>query len=186
MQEYPGFAAKYTACGLVMKPSSTSVGFWTSRTHGSGALKIHTELLWCHFSLQNVPCGAQGLTGLILLEGTIRNQQYLQQLHKIIPVIQEAGHVDTFFQQVNVCPHIANAILDILHEVFGSYVLSKQFQECFRCGWSWQPCSTDMNSCNHFLWGIPQRLCSTPTHTLFRICKLFLIKSQQHLTWYCG
>jgi len=45
-----------------MKPSSTSLGLWTSRTHGSGALKIHTHLLLCHSSLQNAPCGAQGPT----------------------------------------------------------------------------------------------------------------------------
>jgi hypothetical protein len=43
----------------------------------------------------------QGLIGLIFVEGTIRNQWYLQQLqNEVILVIQGAGHVDTtYFQQ---------------------------------------------------------------------------------------
>jgi hypothetical protein len=60
--------------------------------------------------MHHVVC--KGLTGLILVEGIITNQQYLQQLHnELIPVIQEAGQIGIFFQQGNVCPHIGNAAL---------------------------------------------------------------------------
>jgi hypothetical protein len=52
-------------------------------------------------------------------------------------------------------------LVKTMHDMFRSYVLSNQFQECFRCG------------CN-----LPQSLCSTPTHTVFRIYKLLLKKSQ--------
>jgi hypothetical protein len=50
------------------------------------------------------------------------NQWYLQQLQN--EVISIAGHVDTtFFQKDGACPHTVNAVLDVLHDVFGSHVL---------------------------------------------------------------
>jgi hypothetical protein len=42
-------------------------------------------------------------------------------------------------------------VLDVLYDVFGSQVLLHQFQECLVCGWSWPPCSPDMNPCDYFL-----------------------------------
>jgi hypothetical protein len=49
------------------------------------------------------------------------------------------------------CPHTINLILDMLHDVFGSCVLSNWFPGHFGCGWSWPPCSLDMNLCDYFL-----------------------------------
>jgi hypothetical protein len=67
-----------------------------------------------------------GLIGPIFVEGTITNQQYLQQLqNEAILFIWGAGHVDTiFFQQDVSCPYMVNIILDIPHDVFGNHVPS--------------------------------------------------------------
>jgi hypothetical protein len=111
--------------------------------------------LWkCHSIPQNVPCGVKSASKGPL--DTIISQRYLQKLqNEVILVIQEAGHVDiTFFQQDGACPHAANVILDILHDVFGSRVLWNLFPDCLGCvgcGWSWQPCSLDNILCNYFL-----------------------------------
>jgi hypothetical protein len=75
----------------------------------------------------------QGLSGPILMKGTLTNQQHPQQLqNEVIPIIQGAGHADTtFFQQDGAHPHTANVILDVLHDVSGSLVLSNRFAEHF-------------------------------------------------------
>jgi hypothetical protein len=80
----------------------------------------------------------QGHIELMFVGGTITNQWYLQQLEsEVILVIQGAGHVDTTFsQQDGVCPHTANVFLDVLHDVFGSCVLSNQYPEPFGTGGS--------------------------------------------------
>jgi hypothetical protein len=67
----------------------------------------------------------QGLVGLVFVEGTVTNQQYLQQLqNEVILVIQGAGHVNmTFFHQNGACLFTANVIFNILHDVFGCWVL---------------------------------------------------------------
>jgi hypothetical protein len=74
-----------------------------------------------------VVCNKQArFIGPIFVEATRTNQQYLQKLqNEVILVIQGAGHV-TFFQHNGVQPHTANVILDVLHDVFGSHVLSNQ------------------------------------------------------------
>lgn len=83
---------------------------------------------------------------------TITNQWCLQKLqNEFIPDFQGAGHVDTFFPQDGTCPLKANGISGIWHEVFGSTVLSNQFTEHFRHGWSWTPYSPDMHPCDYIL-----------------------------------
>jgi len=59
------------------------------------------------------------------VEDTIADQQYLQHLQsEIIHVMQGVRHVDTTsFQQDCQCPHRANVVLDVLHDVLGSHVL---------------------------------------------------------------
>jgi len=62
-----------------------------------------------------------------------------------VGIILVAGHVDTtFFQQDGACPPTVNVILDVLHDMLCSCVLSNQFPNHFGCGWSWPPCSLDM------------------------------------------
>lgn len=72
----------------------------------------------------------------------------------------------------------ANAIRDILYCVLGNCVLSNRCEERFGCRWSWPPCSPDMNHSGFF----PEISCTTPTLTMFRICKpkfkLMLKRSQ--------
>jgi hypothetical protein len=40
-----------------------------------------------------------------------------QQQNEVFLVVQEAGHVDTFFQQNCALPRTANVILDVPHDV---------------------------------------------------------------------
>jgi hypothetical protein len=66
------------------------------------------------------------------VEGTITNKWYWQQLqNEVVPAIQGARCMDTFFQQDGTHPHTAN-VLDILHDVFGSHVLLNQFPDRFK------------------------------------------------------
>jgi hypothetical protein len=54
----------------------------------------------------------QRLIELILMEGNVTSQQYLQQLQtEIILVILEAQHGNMFFQQKDMCPYIVNVTL---------------------------------------------------------------------------
>jgi septum formation topological specificity factor MinE len=111
----------------------------------------------------------QGLTAPIFVKGAITNQRYLQQLqNEVCQVIQEAGHVDiTFFQQDGGRPHTTNVVFDVLHDVFGSSVLSNSFPERFGCRWSWPPCSPDTNPCDHFLSShLNDRVYRTNPHTV--------------------
>jgi hypothetical protein len=94
----------------------------------------------------------QGLIGLVFLEETITNQQYLKQLQNDITPV--AGHVDTtFLQQNGACTHTVNGGFDNLHDVFVSHVLSNRFPEHLGCGCFWPLCSPDVIPCNYFLWG---------------------------------
>jgi len=68
--------------------------------------------------------------------------------------MQGAKHVDaTYFQQNGTRPYTTNVVLDVLYDVYGNHVLLNRLPECFQCGWSWPPCSPDMNPCRYFLWG---------------------------------
>jgi hypothetical protein len=50
-------------------------------------------------------------------------------------------------------PHTANVVLDFLHDMFDSRVISNQFPDRFACGQNWPPNSPDLNPCDNFLWG---------------------------------
>jgi len=106
------------------------------------------------------------------VEGTITNQQYLQQLqNEAIPVTEGAQHVDTtLFQQEGACLITAYVNLDVLHDVFGNHVLLSKFPEHFGCAWSQPPCSPDMSPCDYFLWGY---LKDSLYHTNWQLCGLF-------------
>jgi hypothetical protein len=75
--------------------------------------------------------------------------------------------MDTFFQQDGTGPYTENVFLDVLHDVFGSHVLSNLYPELFGCGWSWPPCSPDINIYDYYIWGyIRDRLYRTNPHTV--------------------
>jgi len=92
--------------------------------------------MWCAIRKQE-------LVGPVFVEGTTKkNQRYLQLLQNlVILVIQGAVHVEMFFQHDCARLHTVNVVLDVLHDVSGSYVLSNRFSGRFGCEWSWPPCS---------------------------------------------
>jgi hypothetical protein len=49
--------------------------------------------------------------------------------------------------------HTANIVLDLLHDIFDSHIVSKRFPDRFRCGQNWPPNSPDLSQCDYFLWG---------------------------------
>jgi hypothetical protein len=67
--------------------------------------------------------------------------------------------------------------------VFGSTVLLNRFLENFGYGWSWPPCSPDMNPCGYFLWG---HLKDGKPHTVqeLRKLKLLVIRSEVTFWWH--
>jgi hypothetical protein len=50
-------------------------------------------------------------------------------------------------------PHTANVVLDFLHDIFDSHVISNRFPDRFACAQNWPPNSPDLNPCDYFLWG---------------------------------
>jgi len=63
----------------------------------------------------------------------------------LIAIIQGAEQMNTtFFQQGGDLPHKANAVLNVLHDVFGIPLLLNRFTKRLGCGWSWPPCSPDI------------------------------------------
>jgi len=150
----------------MMKPISTSIFPWPSRTRVFGPLKV---TLWKRQSvLRNAACALQSASKNLLYKSLWR-QLYLQQLQdEVIPVIQTAGHVDTtYFQENGARLHKTSVILDVLHGVFGSHALLNRFTECFGCGWSWPPYLPD-NPEIIFLGATSRIVRTAPTFNLFR------------------
>jgi hypothetical protein len=55
--------------------------------------------------------------------------------------------------------HLSKEINNVLKVV--------RFPESFGCGWSWQPCSLDMNPCYYFLWSyLKDHAYCTKLHTV--------------------
>jgi len=55
-------------------------------------------------------------------------------------------------------------------DVSGSLVLFNPFPEHFGCGWSWPPCSPDMNTCDYFFRGyLKYRVYRTSLHTAHKL-----------------
>jgi len=72
-----------------------------------------------------------------------------------------------FFQQDGALLRTTNDVFDVLHDVFGTCVMSNRFPERFECGCSWPPCSPDMNPCDYFLSGyIKNHVHRTNLHTV--------------------
>jgi hypothetical protein len=44
-------------------------------------------------------------------------------------------------------------VLEFLHSKFQHRKVSSLFPQQFQCGFSWPPCSLDLNPCDYFLWG---------------------------------
>jgi hypothetical protein len=61
--------------------------------------------------------------------------------------------IHMWFMQDGGRSHTANVVLDFLHDIFDSYIISNWFPDRFACGQNWPPNSPDLNPCDYFLWG---------------------------------
>jgi hypothetical protein len=75
-------------------------------------------------------------------------------------------------------------------QLFGSRDLSNHFVERFECGWSWPPCSPDMNRCDCFLWGCVYRTNPRSSELASRDGSRCFIDHRWHVAWHswqhCG
>jgi hypothetical protein len=140
------------ACDLVMKPVFTLMGSWTSRTQGSGPLKIYTESWRCHSVLHHGVCNQQARAYWTNLCGGHHDKPAVPAITaKWSHSNRKCGHI---FSSRMMHAHItANVILVVLHDMSGSHFLLNQFPEYFMYGHPWPPCSLNINPCSYFLWG---------------------------------
>jgi hypothetical protein len=52
--------------------------------------------------------------------------------------------------------HAANVVLDFLHGIFDSHIISNRFPDHIACGQNWPLNSPDLNPCDCILWGFPK------------------------------
>jgi len=112
-------------------------------------MSLHPEkcTMWCATS-------KYGLIVPTSADAAITNQLYLQPLQNVvILVIPEHSMWTQYFTITTVHAYIKRMSFWASSTMFGSYVLLNRFPESFGCGWSWPPCSRDMNPCDYFLWG---------------------------------
>lgn len=89
-------------------------------------------------------------------EEIVNSERYLSMLrNNFIPqLLATALPFNTqWFMQDGARPHTANIVLDFLHEIFGTRVISLRFPGRFNGGQFWPPNSPDLNPCDFFLWG---------------------------------
>jgi len=143
-----------------MRPTFTSRGTLTDKTCVSGALIIHIKftnplcmpgsvLVWCAVS-------AQGLIGPFIFEDYVTGGNNAMMLDPFfLPQLRQRRcslHAQRF-QQDGARPHTTPEVLEFLHSKFQHRIVSNRFPQQFQCGFSWPPCSPDLNPCDYFLWG---------------------------------
>jgi len=126
-------------------------------------LHVHKVLVWCAVS-------AQGLTGLFMFENYITGENYAMMLDSFFfPQLRRRRcsiHAQ-WFQQDGARPHNTPEVLEFLHSKFQYRIVSNRFPQQFQCGFSWPPCSPDLNPCDYFLWGyLKDKVFSSALRTL--------------------
>jgi hypothetical protein len=98
-----------------------------------------------------------GLLGQIFFEETVNSERYLSMLCNtfVLHLLATGGlPLQTqWFMRDGGRPHTANVVLDFLHDIFDSHVISNRFPDHFACGQNWPPNSPDLNPRDYFLWG---------------------------------
>jgi hypothetical protein len=103
-----------------------------------------------------VAISSHGLLGPIFFEKTVNSERYLSMLcSTLVPYLLAGGLVlqTHWFMQDRARPHTAKVVLDLLHDTFGSSVISYLLPDRFICGQKWPLNSLDLISCDCFLRG---------------------------------
>jgi hypothetical protein len=108
-------------------------------------------LVWCAVS-------AQGLIEPFIFEdlfgenyGMMVDSFFLPQLRR-----RRCSLHAQWFQQDGTRPHTTPDVLELLHSKFQHLIVSNRFPQKFQCGFSWPPCSPDLNPRDYFLWGLSE------------------------------
>ena len=160
--------------GLEMRPTFTSRGTLTEKTCVSGGtqhphrvhestLHVQKFLVWCEVS-------AQGLIGPFMFVDYVTGENYAMMLASFfLPQLRGRRcslHAQRF-QQDGARPHNTPEVLEFLHSKFQHHIMSNRFPQQFQCGFSWPPCSPDLNPRDYFLWGcLKDKVFSSAPRTL--------------------
>ena len=126
--------------------------FWgTQHTHQIHESTLHAQkvLVWCAVSVQ-------GLIGPLMFEDYVNGENYAMKLDSsFLPQLRRrrCSLYARWFQQDGARPHTTPEVLEFLHSKFQNRIVSNRFPQQFQCGFSWPPCSPDLNPCDYFLWG---------------------------------
>jgi hypothetical protein len=90
-----------------------------------------------------------------MFEDYVTGENYAMMLDSFHPQLRRRRrslHAQ-WFQQDGARPHATPEVLEFLHSKFQQRIVSNRFPQQFQCGFSWPPCSPDLNPCDYFLWG---------------------------------
>lgn len=103
--------------------------------------------VWCGLS-------ATKIYGPYFIDESITSEVYNEFLkEKFLPVVDEEGLSDHYFQQDGAPPHSTELNLKLLRDKFGSKVIARRFPDLFDEGFAWPPYSPDLSPLDFFLWG---------------------------------
>jgi len=140
--------------------------FWdTQHPHQIHESTLHAQkvLMWCAVSTQS-------LTGPFMFEDYVNGENYAMMLDSFfLPQLRrrQCSLHAQWFQQDGARPHTTPEVLEFLHSKFQHCIVSNHFPQQFQCGFSWPPCSPDLNPCDYFLWGyLKDKVFSSAPRTL--------------------
>lgn len=135
-------------CYLVVKSMSTLICLWTRRTPAlMKTIYSHGDTIPSH-KIFCMLCNLQVSAYCLNISGGHCKKLVVPAANAVL------GHSDNLWSRPHGhnsftsewwMPHTMNVILGMLYYVFGSQVLSDQFPELSRHGWSLLPCSPDAN-----------------------------------------
>jgi hypothetical protein len=129
-----------------------NVRFWVAQ-HSH---QIHESTLHAQKALAWRAVFAQALNGPFIFEDYVTGKNYAMMLDSLLlpQMRRRQGCLHgQWFKQDGARPHTTPEVLEFLHSKFQHTIMSSHFPQQFQCGFSWPPCSPDLNPYDYFLWG---------------------------------
>jgi hypothetical protein len=83
------------------------------------------------------------IVGHLFFEETVNSKRYCSMLHEFIGLLEEDDITYSWFQQDGANAHTANNCMELLNEIFGERVISRNL---------WPPLSPDLTPSHFYLW----------------------------------
>jgi hypothetical protein len=87
-----------------------------------------------------------------------------------------------WFMQDGARPHTKNIVLDFMHDIFASRVISNRFPDRFACGQNWPTNSPDLNPCDYVLSGFLKKKISPKSPQTIMELRALLIQACNEIT----